>query len=125
MRRSLGAWTSHSWPASAPLAPPMPRRPSSGAGAFGIPFSEDGGYYHTEQLPGVNAFAIWPLSQAAQATFGTPEWPADRPVPQAWIEFDVDTPAAVAEAVRNCGRADTRSSSARMRSHGGRRRRAS
>ncbi len=68
-------------------------------GAFGIPFSEDGGYFHTEQLPGVNAFAIWPLSQAAQATFGTTEWPVDRPVPQAWIEFDVETPAAVAEAV--------------------------
>jgi hypothetical protein len=68
-------------------------------GAFGIPFSEDGGYFHTEELAGVNAFAIWPLSQAAEATFGTAEWPADRAVPQAWIEFDVDTPAAVAEAV--------------------------
>jgi len=68
-------------------------------GAFGIPFSEDGGYFHTEQLPGVNAFAIWPLAQAAQATFGTTEWPVDRVVPQAWIEFDVETPAAVAEAV--------------------------
>ena len=68
-------------------------------GTFGIPFSEDGGYYHTEQLPGVNAFAIWPLSQAAQATFGSPEWPAGRPVPQAWIELDVDSPEAVAAAV--------------------------
>ena len=57
------------------------------------------GYFHTEELPGVNAFAIWPLSQAAQATFGTTEWPADRPVPQAWIEFDVETPAAVGAAV--------------------------
>ncbi|MCD2443667.1 glyoxalase [Agromyces sp. SYSU K20354] len=68
-------------------------------GAFGIPFSEDSGYFHTELLPGVNAFAIWPLSQAAEATFGTAEWPVDRPVPQAWIEFDVASPAAVAEAV--------------------------
>ena len=68
-------------------------------GAFGIPFSEDSGYFHTEELPGVNAFAIWPLSQAAEATFGTTEWPADRPVPQAWIEFDVESPAAVADAV--------------------------
>jgi len=68
-------------------------------GAFGIPFNEDGGYYHTEQLPGVNAFAIWPLSQAATATFGTAEWPPGRPVPQAWIEFDVASPEAVAEAV--------------------------
>jgi hypothetical protein len=68
-------------------------------GAFGIPFSEDSGYFHTEELPGVNAFAIWPLTQAAEATFGTHEWPSDRPVPQAWIEFDVATPAAVADAV--------------------------
>jgi hypothetical protein len=68
-------------------------------GAFGIPFSEDGGYFHTERLPGVNAFAIWPLSQAAEATFGTPDWPTDRLVPQAWIEFDVATPEAVADAV--------------------------
>jgi hypothetical protein len=68
-------------------------------GAFGIPFSEDSGYFHTEELPGVNAFAIWPLTQAAEATFGTHEWPSDRPVPQAWIEFDVATPDAVADAV--------------------------
>lgn len=68
-------------------------------GAFGIPFSEDSGYFHTEELPGVNAFAIWPLTQAAEATFGTHEWPSDRPVPQAWIEFDVASPEAVAPAV--------------------------
>ena len=73
-------------------------------GALGIPFSEDEGYFHTEELPGVNAFAIWPLSQAAQATFGTTEWPTDRPVPQAWIEFDVETPAARDDrsATRSC-----------------------
>ena len=68
-------------------------------GAFGIPFTETDGYFHTEHLPGVNAFAIWPLSQAAEATFGTAEWPTDRRVPQAWIEFDVPAAAAVEEAV--------------------------
>ncbi|MFC5789877.1 glyoxalase [Agromyces tardus] len=70
------------------------------AGAFGIPFHENApGYFHTEELPGVRAFAIWPLSQAAEATFGTTEWPVDRRVPQAWIEFDVASPEAVAPAV--------------------------
>jgi hypothetical protein len=70
------------------------------AGALGIPFHESApGYFHTEDVRGANAFAIWPLSQAAEATFGSPEWPADRPVPQAWIEFDVATPDAVAPAV--------------------------
>ena len=70
------------------------------ARAFGIPFHENApGYFHTEELPGVRAFAIWPLSQAAEATFGSPEWPAEVPVPQAWIEFDVASPEAVAPAV--------------------------
>jgi hypothetical protein len=68
-------------------------------GALGIGFEDLDGYPHTDDLPGVKAFAIWPLSQAAEATFGTTEWPADQAVPQAWIEFDVGSPAAVAEAV--------------------------
>ncbi|WP_157416666.1 VOC family protein [Agromyces allii] len=70
------------------------------AGALGIPFHENApGYFHTEDVAGAKAFAIWPLSQAAEATFGTTEWPGDRPRPQAWIEFDVVSPAAVADAV--------------------------
>jgi hypothetical protein len=69
-------------------------------GVLGIAFNDDQtGYFHTEELAGVRAFAIWPLSQAAEATFGTDEWPADRPVPQAWVEFDVESPEAVAAAV--------------------------
>ena len=66
---------------------------------LGIPFTDDDGYLHTDDLPGVKAFAMWPLEQAAQATFGTAEWPGDRPVPQAWVEFDVASAAAVADAV--------------------------
>jgi catechol 2,3-dioxygenase-like lactoylglutathione lyase family enzyme len=70
------------------------------AGALGIPFHENAPrYFHTEEVAGAKAFAIWPLDQAAQATFGTTEWPADRLVPQAWIEFDVSSPEAVAPAV--------------------------
>jgi uncharacterized glyoxalase superfamily protein PhnB len=39
------------------------------------------------------------LSQAAEACFGEPRWPADIPVPQASIEFDVaDAPAVQAAA---------------------------
>lgn len=55
-------------------------------------------YYHAE-LPGMRVFAIWPLSQASEATFGVPEWPADRPVPQAWLELDVASHEAVAPAL--------------------------
>jgi len=57
-----------------------------------IPFQEDeGGYLHTGDLSGVKHFALWPLSQAAQSCFGRDSWPEDIPVPQAWIEFDVDS----------------------------------
>jgi len=56
------------------------------------------GYYATDDTEGVRAFALWPLEQAAENTFGTPDWPGDLPIPQAWIELDVESPAAVAEA---------------------------
>lgn len=57
------------------------------------------GYYGTDDLDGVKAFAMWPLSQAAESTFGAPDWPDDILAPQAWIELDVESPAAVGEAV--------------------------
>lgn len=58
---------------------------------FGIPFAEEtGDYLHTESLKGANTFALWALSQAAQSCFVTDWWPLDIPIPQAWIEFDVD-----------------------------------
>jgi hypothetical protein len=58
---------------------------------LGISFKEEsGGYFHTEALKGAKTFALWPLSQAAQSCFGRDSWPDDIPVPQAWLEFDVD-----------------------------------
>lgn len=57
------------------------------------------GYFANDDLAGVNAFALWPLEQAAQATFGTAAWPDEIPAPQAWIEMDVESADAVAEAV--------------------------
>jgi catechol 2,3-dioxygenase-like lactoylglutathione lyase family enzyme len=58
---------------------------------LGVPLERDAdGYAHTDKLAGVNAFALWPLSQAAEATFGSSSWPADLPTPQAWLEFDVE-----------------------------------
>ena len=70
------------------------------AGTLGIAFHELApGYHHSTELDGVKAFALWPLSQAAEATFGTDRWPEDRPVPQAWVELEVSSPEAVADAV--------------------------
>jgi hypothetical protein len=54
-------------------------------------------YYGADDVDGVRAFALWPLSQAAESTFGATEWPAELPVPQAWIELDVESPEAVGE----------------------------
>lgn len=73
---------------------PISADPAAGrrfyAETLGIPFKDEDGYLHTEELKGANTFAAWPLAQAAESTFGTPEWPADVPVPQAWLEFDVE-----------------------------------
>jgi catechol 2,3-dioxygenase-like lactoylglutathione lyase family enzyme len=67
--------------------------------ALGLPLtSEDGDYFHSEEVPGSRHFGLWPLGAAAQACFGTDAWPADRPTPQASIEFEVADPAAVAAA---------------------------
>ena len=69
--------------------------------ALGLPLEGEGdGYYHSERIAGCKSFGIWPLSQAAQACFGTDNWPAERTVPQVSIEFDVADPAAVAPAAR-------------------------
>ncbi len=67
--------------------------------ALGLNFEgEEGDYSFTHKLDGVKHFGLWPLSEAAGACFGTPEWPASVPVPQASIEFEVaDVPAAAAE----------------------------
>jgi catechol 2,3-dioxygenase-like lactoylglutathione lyase family enzyme len=67
--------------------------------ALGLPLEGEGdGYYSSERIPGSKHFALWPLSEAAQACFGTTQWPAGRVVPQASIEFDVADPEAVAAA---------------------------
>lgn len=74
---------------------------------LGLPLeSSDGGeYHHSEQIDGCKHFAVWPLSQAAEACFGDPRWPQDRPVPQVSVEFDVADAAAVEAAAAELERA--------------------
>ena len=69
------------------------------ADALGLGFeSQEGDYVFTHELEGTKHFGLWPLSEAANACFGTTEWPAEIPVPQASIEFEVaDVAAAAAE----------------------------
>src|SRR3954447_1660131 len=68
--------------------------------ALGLPLqaAEGDEYLHSEDIEGAKHFGVWPLRQAAQACFGGDEWPADRPVPQASVEFEVADPEAVGQA---------------------------
>jgi catechol 2,3-dioxygenase-like lactoylglutathione lyase family enzyme len=68
--------------------------------ALGLPLEASAGseYFHSERIEGSKHFGVWPLSEAAEACFGTPEWPADRPVPQMSLEFEVKDPDAVGSA---------------------------
>ena len=68
--------------------------------ALGLPLEkyEADEYYSSESIRGSKHFGVWPLTQAAEACFGTPTWPADRLVPQASIEFEVEDAEAVAAA---------------------------
>lgn len=74
-----------------PIVQDIPKSHEFYVDALGLSFQmEAGDYLHTEKLDGVKTFALWPLSQAAQSCFGSESWPSDLPVPQAWLEFDVD-----------------------------------
>jgi catechol 2,3-dioxygenase-like lactoylglutathione lyase family enzyme len=66
--------------------------------ALGLPLERLGGeYFASEHVGGTKHFGVWPLAEAAEACFGKPEWPADRPVPQTSIEFEVRDGEAVAD----------------------------
>jgi catechol 2,3-dioxygenase-like lactoylglutathione lyase family enzyme len=72
--------------------------------ALGLSFEGgDGDYAFTEKLPGVKHFGLWPLREAAEACFGSPEWPPGVPVPQASVEFEVQDVAASAAELEHRG----------------------
>jgi catechol 2,3-dioxygenase-like lactoylglutathione lyase family enzyme len=68
--------------------------------ALGLPLENAPGddYAHSGAIGGSKHFGVWPLAQAATACFGAAEWPADRPRPQASVEFEVRDADAVAAA---------------------------
>lgn len=72
--------------------------------ALSISFREDaGGYLYTGELQGVKHFALWPLAQAAQSCFGSDAWPDSVQVPQAWMEFEVDSVDAATAVLESHG----------------------
>jgi catechol 2,3-dioxygenase-like lactoylglutathione lyase family enzyme len=68
--------------------------------ALGLPLeaAEGGDYFHSEGIGGSRHFGVWPLAEAAEACFGSSEWPDDVTVPQASVEFEVADAAAVGAA---------------------------
>ena len=74
------------------------------AEALGLNFEGgQGDYVFTDKLPGAKHFGVWPLTEAAEACFGKPEWPADVLAPQATVEFEVDDVAAAARELEQRG----------------------
>jgi len=82
------------------IAPDPPQSRRLYVDALGLPLAagEDGEYWHSEKIAGSKHFGVWPLRQAAEACFGTEEWPSDRTVPQASVEFEVEDADAVTAA---------------------------
>ena len=76
--------------------------------ALGLPLVSHGDdeYIWTDKLDGAKHFGLWPLSQAAEACFGTSQWPEDTPVPQVSIEFeqpDLESVRAAADELEAAG----------------------
>ena len=65
---------------------------------LGLPMDAADDYPMTDDIPGLRHFGLWTLEGAAQSCFGTDEWPADLPVPQGALEFDVASVDEVAAA---------------------------
>src|SRR4051794_2036622 len=84
----------------APIAADPPTSQNLYVDALGLPLTGDGDYVHSEAIDGVKHFGVWPLSEAAEACFGTTEWPGEVATPQASIEFELADPDAVAAGGR-------------------------
>lgn len=82
------------------VAPDPSRSRALYVDTLGLPLTDDGGsgYFHSEHVVGTRHFGVWPLSRAARACFGEDDWPADVPVPQVSIEFEVADLTALAAA---------------------------
>lgn len=80
------------------------RDPSAGrrffVSALGLPLRRAKGsdFLFSRRLGGSRYFGIWSLTEAARVCFGRKKWPADRPTPQVFLEFEVASAASVGRA---------------------------
>ncbi len=66
---------------------------------MGLSFKQQQDYLYAEDLPGIYHFGVWNLRDAALICYGQEQWPANVPVPNATIEFELGSIAEVEEAV--------------------------
>jgi len=66
---------------------------------LGLPLVQKDDYLYVDGFEGAKHFGVWPLRLAARSCFGTDAWPDDVPVPQATIEYELASVAAVEAAV--------------------------
>jgi catechol 2,3-dioxygenase-like lactoylglutathione lyase family enzyme len=80
------------------IAPDPPASRRLYVETLGLPLERlEGDYFASERIDGSKHFGVWPLTEVARACFGTDAWPADRPVPQASLEFELADGDAVAD----------------------------
>lgn len=60
--------------------------------------AEGSDFLFSQKLEGSKYFGVWPLAEAARVCFGRERWPAGRPVPQMFVEFEVGSPVSVTKA---------------------------
>ncbi|MFZ0830555.1 MAG: VOC family protein [Thermoplasmata archaeon] len=67
---------------------------------LGLPLerAEGGDFLFSQNLKGSRYFGVWPLTEAARVCFGKESWPAGRPVPQMFVEYEVGSPGSVTKA---------------------------
>jgi catechol 2,3-dioxygenase-like lactoylglutathione lyase family enzyme len=82
-----------------PIVPDSAQAKTFYKDTLGLPLETvSGDYIAVDGFGGTKHLGIWPLTEAANSCFGTPEWPTDIPVPQGTLEFEVaDVEAAAAE----------------------------
>lgn len=83
---------------------PLVRDPAASLAFYrdllGLPLVVDGDYAAADNWQGTRHFGQWTIEDAAESIFGRREWPADVPIPQANLEFDVESSDAVEAAAR-------------------------
>jgi catechol 2,3-dioxygenase-like lactoylglutathione lyase family enzyme len=86
-----------------PIVPDAPSAQRFYRDVLGLPLrtnAQNPDYVAMDDFPGAKHFGVWTLADAAQSCFGTREWPASVPIPQATIEFELRSIEAVEEAAR-------------------------